>query len=195
MKKSVIYAICIVLVCQGCSNSREIVDYFSPGYYSNEKFDIVDTLYAPVDSIYVVKASFLKSYEKFTPINWDNIADTLFRESDGQSLSYALSVGEDSTYVLKGEGVKQLYGRFLVKNLYSDKYFDFIVLSTNEINDSLFVQNKFYPIFLRYTIEYQKQLELFTTVVSSCCNSDKELYPSPGRKLVIIPDIGEDTSH
>lgn len=179
-----------LLLCQNCSSSHDIVDHFFPSYYSNEQCDVIDTITAPIDSVYLIEVAFGRLYQDFTPMNPDSCYRKLYYYACGHSLFEAMENRADSSYVLKGTSIVDVFGHFAIKNVNTNRYVDLLAIKVGDTisnEDQTELQELLYPLLLDYSYNYKKQAESFTTVVSSKYYHEDYII-SPKRTIIVLPD-------
>lgn len=187
--KSTLFMFVTVLLCQNCSSSHDVVDHFFPSYYSNEQCDLIDTITAPTDSVYLIEVAFGRLYQDFTPINPDSCSRKLYHLACGHSLFEAIENRADSSYVLKGTSIVDVFANFAIKNANTDRYVDLLAIKVGDTIsncDQTDLQKLLYPLLLDYSYNYKKQAESITTVVSSKHFHDDYII-SPKRTIVVVP--------
>lgn len=188
--KPTLFIFITLLLCQNCSLSHDIVDRFFPNYYSNEQCDVIDTITAPIDSVYLIEVAFGRLYQDFTPMNPDCCYRNLYNHACGHSLFEAMENRADSSFVLKGSSIVDVFGNFAIKNAKTNRYVDLLAIKAGDkiLNENQTdLQKLLYPLLLEYTYNYKKQAESIITVVSSR-NFHNDYIISPKRTIIVIPD-------
>lgn len=178
-----------LLLCQNCSPSHDIVDHFPPNYYSNEPCYVIDTITAPTDSVFLIEVVFGRLYQDFTPIDPDSCSMKLYHHACGHSLFEAMENRADSSYVLKGTTVIDVFANFAIKNANTNRYVDLLAIKVEDAisnEDQTDLRKQLYPLLWEYAYTYKKQVESIITVVSSK-HYHEDYIISPERTIIVIP--------
>jgi hypothetical protein len=123
-------------------------------------------------------------------MNPDSCSRKLYYYACGHSLFEAMENRADSSYVLKGTSIVDVFGNFAIKNANTNRYVDLFAIKVGDTisnKDQTDLRKLLYPLLLEYTYNYKKQAESIITVVSSKYFHDDYIISSK-RTIIVIPD-------
>lgn len=191
MKKNILcmFFFATLFVCHSCVSNSVVIDFFPPSVYSSERCDVVDTIEASIDSIYLIEIVFRRLYGNIEQCDPRRYANDVFYEACGKSLSEEWRNGTDSSYTLKVDSIIDIVGTFAIKNTSINKYVELLTISS-DTNTSIQTQScllkVLYPELMKYFTNYKKEAESFTILMSSNYYHAGWIV-SPNRTLIVMP--------